>query len=220
MTAMLHAAEEELTQRSNQLDITNEMLRATEAELVRKEEVLDITQQMLRKAEEEIRAQNDETAELRRELASARESLSHMTVRRQPDRRHGNGTETDPAHSAAPCSSRRSAKPTSSSTSASAATAAASTAAAEEHLRHPVVAALKPSAALPVELPEQQQKQRQTGKAVAPTIVIAHGDTEESMTGRRWIRDARASVMDYIEARTATSQRLPMAHTSVVREDI
>ena len=81
MTAMLHAAEDELKLRSNQLELTNAMLSATEAELARKDEQLEITTQMLRKAEEEIRAQDASSTELRRELAGMRESLGKGPVR-------------------------------------------------------------------------------------------------------------------------------------------
>ena len=53
--AMLRAAEEELSLRSEQLNLTTEMLRATEGELQRKDEQLTLTMAMLRRAEGEPR---------------------------------------------------------------------------------------------------------------------------------------------------------------------
>ena len=210
MTAMLQAAEEELKLRSNQLDLTNAMLRATEAEVVRKDEQLEITTQMLRKAEEEIREQDRVTTAMRRELASTRDSLGNATRRAAGGVSDGSAGcgRAQPLRVTAPMP------------------APASAMARDQHesALH-VAAALADAgtriagagAALPIDLPEQQHRadaNRQSSHAQPPPrIALVHGDQEESMH-RSWMRDARATVLDYVNVRES-NKSLPETRTSM-----
>ena len=73
---MLRAAEQELSQRSEQLNLTTEMLRATEGELERKDEQLTLTMAMLRRAEGDLQVREAESLDLRRELNQAKHRMA------------------------------------------------------------------------------------------------------------------------------------------------
>jgi hypothetical protein len=210
MTAMLQAAEDELKLRSNQLEITNAMLHTTEEELAKKSEQLEITTHMLRKAEEEIREQNRDGTELRKEVASLRKSLSNATRRDAPSTLDIVPTpvaDTDRSPAAA-------------ASVASAVDATSASVLEDEVSRLNVAASIARTgtraaggqASVPSQLPEQQ---RQGDRSLPPArVALTNADSIESMSRGEWVRDTRASVMDYIGAR-AQNIRLPTTHTGM-----
>ena len=106
---MLRAAEQELSQRSEQLNLTTEMLRATEGELERKDEQLTLTMAMLRRAEGDLQVREAESLDLRRELNQAKHRLA-TGPRRQSfegngDKSYGDRSNGDSSYT--PCTSSR-----------------------------------------------------------------------------------------------------------------